>query len=54
MNDYEAEVMYTDHHYKPVTCIFCGTEVGDDNYCYECDETANDMGLDYNELKESF
>lgn len=34
-------------------CILCGTEI-EDNFCYECDETANDMGLDYNELKESF
>lgn len=34
-------------------CIFCGTDIMED-YCVECDDTANDMGLDYQELKESF
>ena len=32
-----------------MNCILCGTEI-EDNYCYECDETANDLGLDYNDL----
>ena len=31
------------------TCILCGTEI-DDDYCIECDMTANDMGYDYNEI----
>ena len=34
-------------------CIFCGTEI-EDGYCYECDETCQEMGLDYNELKQIF
>lgn len=32
-------------------CIFCGTEIEND-YCIECNETANDMGLNYDDLKE--
>jgi len=35
------------------TCIFCGTEIEND-YCVECDDTAYDLGLDYQELKGSF
>jgi hypothetical protein len=35
------------------TCILCGTEVNED-FCYECDDTALDMGLDYQELVDSF
>lgn len=31
------------------TCILCGTEI-EDGYCAECDTTASDMGLDYDEL----
>lgn len=34
-------------------CIFCGTEIQED-YCIECEMTADDLGLDYNELKGSF
>ena len=34
-------------------CIFCGTEI-EDNFCIECNDTAEDLGLDYNELKEAF
>lgn len=34
-------------------CIFCGTEIEED-YCIECEATADDLGLDYQELKESF
>ena len=33
------------------TCIFCGTDI-QDNFCYECDDTAQDMGLDYQSLIE--
>ncbi len=33
-------------------CILCGTEI-EDNFCYECDETANDLGLDYENLRET-
>lgn len=33
-------------------CIFCGTEI-EDNFCYECDETANDLGLDYENLRDT-
>lgn len=36
-----------------MNCIFCGTETPD-GYCIECEQTADDMGLNYNELKESF
>lgn len=32
-------------------CIFCGTEIEDD-FCVECSDTADDMGLDYLELRE--
>lgn len=36
-------------------CYFCGTELDNlDGFCIECEETANDLGMDYNELKESF
>lgn len=36
-------------------CIFCGTDTGEaDGYCIECESTAEDMGLDYNELKGTF
>jgi hypothetical protein len=36
-----------------MNCIFCGTDI-EDNYCYECEDTCNDMGLDYNDLMEVF
>lgn len=34
-----------------MNCILCGTEI-DDDYCVECDTTANDMGFSYDELVE--
>jgi hypothetical protein len=34
-------------------CIFCGTEI-EENFCYECDDTAMEMGLDYTTLRETF
>ena len=30
-------------------CMFCGTETPD-GYCIECESTADDLGLDYNDL----
>ena len=33
-------------------CILCGTEIEED-YCFECDNQAQDMGLDYIELTEA-
>lgn len=33
-------------------CIFCGTAI-EDNFCIECDDTASDLGLDYQELRDS-
>lgn len=30
-------------------CILCGTEI-EDGFCYECDNQAESMGLDYNSL----
>lgn len=33
-------------------CIFCGTEIEDD-FCVECSDTCEEMGLNYNELKET-
>ena len=30
-------------------CILCGTEI-EENFCYECDDTAQDMGFDYETL----
>ncbi len=33
-------------------CIFCGTEIEED-YCYECAETASDLGLDYEDMVNS-
>lgn len=36
-------------------CIFCGTELDNqDGFCIECESTADDLGLDYNELKGTF
>ena len=36
-------------------CIFCGTELdNEDGFCIECENTCEDMGLDYTELKEAF
>ena len=32
-------------------CILCGTEI-QDRFCFECDDTAQEMGLDYNSLTE--
>lgn len=34
-------------------CVFCGTEIEDD-FCIECSDTADDLGLDYEDLKEAF
>ena len=34
-------------------CIFCGTAI-EEEFCYECDSTAMDMGLDYETLKGAF
>lgn len=34
-----------------MNCILCGTEI-EDNYCIECDSTASDMGLYYDDLVE--
>jgi len=34
-----------------MNCILCGTEI-EENYCYECDTTAQDMGLYYDDLIE--
>lgn len=28
------------------TCMLCGTEI-EDGFCYECDNQAQEMGLDY-------
>lgn len=33
-------------------CMFCGTEI-EDGYCYECSDTADELGLDLNELMEA-
>jgi len=33
-------------------CILCGTEIEDD-FCYECDYTARELGFDYISLTEA-
>jgi len=30
-------------------CILCGTDI-ENNFCYECDSQASDMGYDYDAL----
>lgn len=32
-------------------CIFCGTDI-EEGFCYECDETAAELGLAYEDLVE--
>lgn len=34
-------------------CIICGTEI-EDNFCYECDFTAQEMGLNYESLRDTY
>lgn len=36
-----------------MNCILCGTEIAE-QFCYECDDTAQEMGLDYISLIEEF
>ena len=31
------------------TCILCGTDI-EESFCYECDNQAQDMGMDYDSL----
>lgn len=32
-----------------MACMFCGDDV-DENICYSCEDTANEMGFDAEEL----
>jgi hypothetical protein len=34
-------------------CILCGTNIEED-YCVECAHTADELGLDYEEIMSSF
>jgi len=52
MNDDEVNA-WADRMLGNTECIFCGTEI-EDGHCIECSDTADDLGLDYQELKESF
>lgn len=36
-----------------MNCILCGTEI-EENFCIECDNTAQDLGFDYISLTEGF